>query len=196
MKTSDTRKRYMLLRGGESVSNSMPEKIALDNNVHNFLVEALYDGYNPVGDTVDQERLATLRCFFYLGNLYIPPTVSAEYIATKNEEKRARLQSTEYNLLNEINDIDEDEVNKGLLLAKKYHHSEKDCRIFAEALASQMNVLLTFDSDMLRLNNANAAIRVETPTHYFFSKNIHKGATPLCMPHSSNPLFHNRSWEL
>lgn len=173
----------------------MPEKIAIDNNVHNFLVEALYYGYNPVGNVADQERLSVLRSFLYIGDWYITPTVATEYSATKKEEKRTRLLSVAHNLFNEITEIDAGEFNKGLLLAKKFHHKESDCRIFAEALINGMDVLLTFDKPMLRLNAAGAKMRVETPTQYWNSSNIPKGSRPRSMPDSSNPLFHNRSWE-
>jgi len=171
----------------------MSERIALDNNVLNYLVEAVNNGYDRA--TVDEERLAALRIYLYLGNLFITPTADVESNDTNDEKKRMNLRSFTHNLLQEITIVDQ--VQAGVIhrRAKTVHNKEKDCRVFSESLVSKMNVLLTFDRRMRRLNNLNLSMKVETPTQFWQRKNLPKGSAPQARPHISNPLYQNKSWE-
>lgn len=172
----------------------MIEKIAIDTNILNFFGEALFDGRDYKKNDADKECLAALRVFLYFTNFYITPTVSVEYNATKNDEKRARLQSTSHNLLLEILSVNETRTRAIFQQARTVHNKERDCRIFSEALTSKIDILLTFDTDMLRLNNLNLPLKVETPAYFWERKNIPKGTPPKLRPHGSNPLCQNTSW--
>lgn len=53
-------------------------KIAIDSNAITYLLEAMSPGFDPLSDSLSNERRAMIRIALYIHKIYVPPTVKAE----------------------------------------------------------------------------------------------------------------------
>jgi predicted nucleic-acid-binding protein len=173
--------------------------IAIDSNVLTFFVEAIEADYDPARDRTDlaAEKVAVLRIYFYTGEpYYIVPTAEKEYKdivdrirRTTHEEVHAVL------MLDFVHEIEENAIKQRADFYFRYHPSDKDCRILAEAELGGIEILLTFDGKLInRLKQITKSIKLMRPSEFWQTLNIPSGARRVVAPHRANPLSRKTWW--
>jgi len=155
------------------------EYVAVDAMVFSYLLQANTTDSDPTLDSdkaLAAERLAiqkiwrSQRC-----DVFIPPTISKEILRI-NQSKPGTLPKT--TLLDQhrrtrdcfvleilhLDAVAVDQMAQGFL---QYHSDPDDCYVVAESECAEMDVLLTFDTCLLKhLRNRTVKLSLLTPTAY------------------------------
>ena len=173
-------------------------KVSIDSNALSYLVDAMMNGKNPVGNEAD-EKIALFRVFLYSDDyLYVSPTVRAEYKKIKEEKKRTNHQEIADNLLEDILVSNYSLINTRAKEYNKFHSgkiNEKDCKILAESEIGVCNLILTYDQGFYKkLHDKTHSIKMMKPSDYWVSLGIPHNSKPVTEPHPTNPLSKKTWW--
>jgi len=170
------------------------QKIGLDSQCLSYLIDAAIGATEPT-DPLADERKALLRTWFYgPGRFYISETVLSECARIRGAERRQLHESfgviTYWGLpVRDAGTVAKREAEFVLL-----HPKARDCRILAEAEDLALDTLLTYDEELMkRLSPASSKVALVTPSSYWSSLGIARGAKPHSVPHATNPLS-GQSW--
>ncbi|MGB4057105.1 MAG: hypothetical protein WBK77_03370 [Alphaproteobacteria bacterium] len=169
--------------------------IALDSQSYTYLISAIESVQEPK-DSLAEQKISLIRMFFYLTDtFYISPTVVDEYNEIKNNHERNQHKSFSDTLFPEF--YPKPDAKKVESLTKKIKAlgiDLNDSKIIAECLVFGADVLLSYDSKLLKKASDIKDIRVMPPSKYWESLNIPKNSRPDKIPHSSNPLSNENWW--
>jgi hypothetical protein len=175
----------------------MPNYPAVDSNTLTYLLDAVStNGYDPALDTsgLVDERLAMVWCFFY-GNCspWVPPTAQREYERIRSSEKRERHRRWTIGLLQDAPlRTPEEDIQRRAAELLQYHNKAADCRIVTETEFAGLDVLLSCDHQLRRLQPYTRA-RILKPTEFWQSLGITEEPDSVIMPAPGNPL-RDKSW--
>jgi hypothetical protein len=91
--------------------------------------------------------------------------------------------------------VDPDIVRQRAEHFHQFHPKEHDCKILAEAEATQLAILLSFDFDFVDCLAGKSNVRLMKPLDCWNLLGILRGASPKRVPHPTNPLI-DQSWWL
>lgn len=135
-------------------------------------------------------RKALLRAWFYQpGTFILSETVIWEVAKIRNLDCRRFHDSFVQTLFLDYPVRDLATVQARAAHFQLFHPKLSDCRILAEAEELQLDFLLTYDHDFWkRLSGISSKTKLMKPSSYWRSLKIAKGATPVTVPHHTNPL--------
>lgn len=169
-------------------------RVGIDSQCLSYLIDAFSAVGSPT-DTLAAQKIALARLFFYLpGTLWVTPTVAVECAKIRNTE-RAELHASFIAVLFcelPVTDTKATEERSQNLL--KLHSGLNDCRIVAEAEYVGFDVLLTFDSKMVKRLSGSSTVKLLEPLTYWKLLAIPQGAKPDKTPHETNPLTEQSWW--
>ena len=170
-------------------------KITIDSNAITFLLGAMSPGYDPLSDSLSNERRAIIRIALYIRKIKVPPTVTAECKRIPNMLKR--LEHEGQTILDarpwKLDDQRVEERKNDFLLC--HENKEADCRILAEAEYVKMNILLSFDNKFIKNLNFKAnGLEIIRPTEYWDRMDVSPLLQPARRPEPSTPLWKLRWW--
>jgi predicted nucleic acid-binding protein len=173
-------------------------KVSIDSNALSYLVDAMMNGKNPVGNEAD-EKIALLRVYLYPDDfLYVSPTVRAEFKKIKDEKKRRDHQEITDVLFEDILELDDSLVKTRTTEYNHYHsgkNDEKDCKILAESEIGECNLFLTYDQGFYKkLHDKTHSIKMIKPSDFWVSLGIPRKSKPVTEPHPTNPLSKETWW--
>jgi hypothetical protein len=178
-----------------SSNRTSEAKVGLDSQCLSYLLDGIAGIQEPT-DTLAPEKKALLRSWFYMPKTFILcATVMLEVARIRNLERRefhegfVRVLFLDYPVRNPS------AVQARAVQFEAMHPKPSDCRILAEAEELGLDMLLTYDQDFRkRLASASSIVSVMTPSAYWTSLNIQKGARPKTIPHDTNPLSQQSWW--
>ena len=166
-------------------------KVSIDSNALSYLVDVMMNDKKPMEKEAD-EKIALFRVYLYReDNLYVSPTVRAEYEKIKDEQKRRDHQEITDILLGDISVSDHSLIKTRTKEYNKFHSgkkNEKDCKILAESEIGGCNLILTYDQDFYnKLNNKTHTIKIMKPSDFWVSLGIPQNSEMKKEPSSTNP---------
>jgi hypothetical protein len=176
------------------------KNICIDSNTITYLFQAV-DNYNPLNDNdtnLRNERVAMIRIRFYIGGkLRILPSVRYELNKIPDIDKWLHhitianwLDTRQYNINNQ-------NILHRIIYFRQFHNKDLDCQILAEAEATKMNILLSYDNDFKkRLDQKANGVSIISPSDFFSSFNFQPCTPPKLRPDSSNPLSKKTWWRI
>jgi hypothetical protein len=172
---------------------------AIDRNAWQYLADATAPSYDPDRDPsgARDERVAMLRIALYPASPpRIPPSVHMEFDRIKDVYVRRNNAGIRDALLPEIQprDLDLMYVAARTLALRAHHFDEDDCRAVAEAEAAGAMEFLSFDGNLRKRLAPHARLDLMTPSAYWPTLGIPRGAAPARVPHHSNPLAFQSWW--
>ena len=180
---------------------SADHQVALDANCVTFYMEAMWDDYDPARDNTEiaPERAALLRAWLFTDITYtLLPAAEAEYKCIRD---RARLEA--HNavagalMLDVADPLPEAVVSARASELRISHGGAADCRTLAEAELVPVEVLLTFDKQMIaRLRDKSKSVRIMKPSEYLHSLDLGPHAQPVLRPKPENPLSEKTWWKV
>ena len=173
-------------------------KISLDSNSVTYLKQASEHMEKPTG-CLAEEQIALFRIFLFVEDIfYFTPTVMDEILAipdSKNMNDHLEWIDVHFEKI-KIDDVNAtsrratelQECHKGI---KKYN----DCAAIAESESNCCDYFLTYDSDLLKnLRQECRDLKLCSPSEFWNVLDILKGARPIKIPTSSNPLIGVNWW--
>lgn len=173
-----------------------PPRIAIDTQCFSYLIDAI-TGLDEPMDPLAEERKALIRCWFYVAEtFYLPETVISECAAIRHADRKELHESFIRVLFMDSPIQDATAVDARVIQLMAVHPREKDCRVLAETEELKPAVLLTYDKNFLsRLSPIAEGATLFTPSVYWASLNIPRGASLKIRPDITNPL-NQRTWWL
>ncbi len=170
--------------------------IGLDSNVLTYLVEAMDSGYDPSRDCLKlrAERVATIRVFLYVGDLFVPPTAGAEIEAIPGSARRTYHKMVRDVLVSGLVNIDNVAVTRRAADFFAKHPAQADCEILAEAEIGGFSHLLTFDTKFRTRLDKDTPVTIATPSDFWDGLNLPRGVSPRWEPQPPNPLASEVWW--
>lgn len=185
--------------------------IALDSNCFTYLIDGLHEK-PPTQDELGSEKAALVKLFFYRPNdieFYLSPTVINEYKKIKNYNELENhhswcnihfLEFFEWQNDNGgiIQIIEREVESKAKELHtktfsnKKNNHHLNDCKIVVECDKYNIDNLLSYDTDMLKIND-NSEVNIQTPSKFLSNFDLKKSNLKYT-PREDNPLYRNQWW--
>jgi hypothetical protein len=164
------------------------------------MIESFVGITEPVG-LLAEEQKALFRGYMYSVPCYhIAPTAFAECKRIRDDTKQAWHDAFLRANVAPIT-IDDATLTEARTIEYNGCHTGSnniaDCRIVAEAEVNMggMDYLLSYDADLLRdLRDRTHSITLLTPSDYWASLKIPRGAAPRRVPDSSNPLASQTWW--
>jgi hypothetical protein len=166
-------------------------RVGLDSNILSYLVEAMASGYEPNRDDdgdLREERVAALRIFLYVGNLFVTPTAHREAEMISDPVKRSYHDAIKNVLLSEIVGLDEGLIEARTKDLMNAHPREQDCRIVAESELGGLTQLLTLDTKMFSRLAEVSEVELSSASSFWTSIDLPQGAQPRWEPRADNPL--------
>lgn len=177
------------------MKRSNTRHVGLDSQCLSYLLDGIAGVSEPT-DALAEEKKALLRTWFYQsGTFILSETVIWEVAKIRNLDRRRFHDSFIQTLF-----LDYPVRNLATVQARATHfelsHPKlRDCRILAEAEELQLDFLLTYDHDFWkRLSATSSKPKLMKPSLYWKSLRIAKGATPVTVPHHTNPLSQQSWW--
>lgn len=170
-------------------------KVGLDSNCLSYLLDGIAGISEPI-DLLASEKKALLRSWFYLPKTYIlTETVVSEVSRIRNLERREFHEGFVRTLFCDYPVRNPYIVQARAMQFERMHQKPSDCRMLAEAEELGLDFLLTYDHNFRkRLASASDVVSVMTPSSYWASLNIPKGAPPKKVPDHKNPLSQQSWW--
>jgi len=170
-------------------------KVGLDSQCLSYLLDGIA-GINEPTDILASEKIALLRSWFYMPRtFFITATVLSEVARIRITERREFHESFVRTLFLDYPVRDLNRVQNRAIHFEALHPESADCRVLAEAEELGLDVVLSYDHDFVkRLSSVSKTVRLVTPTAYWASSNIPKGALPRTVPHHTNPLSQQLWW--
>lgn len=171
--------------------------IALDSNVVTYLVEAMREGYDPGVDDDHRlrgERVAAMRVFLYVGDLFVTPTVIAELGSISEAARRKFHELVGLALLGELAQLDGHQVERRAREFLEHHPTEQDCLILAEGEVGGVGRLLTLDRCLATRLQPFTSVRITAASTFWEELALPRGIDPRWLPASSNPLATQAWW--
>ena len=170
-------------------------KVGLDSNCLSYLLDGIAGISEPI-DPLASEKKALLRSWFYLPKTFIlTETVISEVARIRNLERREFHEGFVRTLFCDYPVRTLSVVQARAMQLEIVHPKPSDCRILAETEELRLDILLTYDHHFRkRLASASSKVSVMTPSSYWASLNIPKGAPPKTVPHHTNPLSQQSWW--
>jgi hypothetical protein len=170
-------------------------RAALDSNCLSYLLRATC-GELTDNEAIFAEGVALIRLWLYVpGRFFITDTVAAECSEIPNAEKKAlhsNFTSYTYWGVPIRNQATVDERAKEFSV---FHRGTGDCKALAEAEDAELNVLLTYDRDFLKLKETfGSKVTLTKPSELWASLDIPRGAKPVSRPAYENPLEQQQWW--
>jgi len=175
--------------------------ICIDSNTITYLFNAI-DNYNPKNDKDDNlrnQRIAMIRIRLYadVKRLRILPSVRNEINKIPDIDKWIHHILIVNWLDFPLNKLNNQEILNMIQYFLKFHAKEFDCQILAEAEASKMKILLTYDKNFKKnLDNKANGVTLISPSDFVTRLNIRPGANPRLRPENSNPLCNETWWRI
>jgi hypothetical protein len=177
-------------------------RIAFDSHVITYFLQANQDGYDPESDldaVLAAQRVATFRLFLYCEEEPIVlPTVAKEVeIIPDAAIRQEHIVWTHYHWHEVLPDsLDAERLNARAQDLSKRHSGVKnanDCRIIAECEQSQVDVFVTFDTNIIRHLRDHSGTFIGTPTECWQRAAVPHGTSPHMALEPAHPLF-NAGW--
>lgn len=171
--------------------------VGLDSNCLTYLLTAI-SGISEPTDDLALEKIALIRIWFHKpGNFcfYLTETVVSEVKNIPDSKHRELHDSFIRTLFCDYPVQDVDTVQQRAAYFQNLHNKQNDCRVLAEAEELGLDILLTYDNDFWKkLKCASNKTRLMKPSEYWASLGIPRGANPITVPHSTNPLSQENWW--
>ena len=175
--------------------HGLERMMGVDSNCLSFIIDAL-QGIEKPTDRLAEQRIALARTFFYTGQTFFTtPKVKSECENIPDPVRKAKHQSwmvTHFGTL-PIR-VPEDDISQLARYFNQFHPKESDCMVLAEAEASQLDILLSFDFDFVDHLAGKSNVILMKPLDYWNALGIRKGSPPKTVPHPTNPLIDQRWW--
>ena len=171
-------------------------QIGLDSQCLSYLLDGIA-GITEPRDALAEEKKALLRIWFYQhGTFILGETVISEVAKIRNLDRREFHQSFVRTLFLDYPVRDLAMVEARAAHFQRDHPQHDDCRILAEAEELKLDFLLTYDHDFWkRLSITCSTTKLMKPSTYWRSLGISKGASPVTVPHPTNPLSQQSWWK-
>lgn len=169
----------------------MASRVAVDTDVFGELVKALM--WTGSADP-PAEAVAAVRICYYLTDISVTPTVSAE-INERADQSELNWRSYHFHEVS-----GKDESYRGCVkgMAQRYmdyHSDPRDCTLVAEVECALVEALLTLNGDLIRTLGTQAEkVRILRPSEYWAQAAIGRGATPRITLRDDNPLSAATWW--
>lgn len=174
--------------------------VALDSNAMTYWLSAMASVTEPPTNPLSDEKIALARIRFWMPSescFHITPTVEVEYERIKDSEKLANHRSWASTLISEVRPLpNPDDVNVRTKELLRQHKGERDCRILAECELTEIETLLTCDTDMAKKLKSAGRVNVCLPSEYWTSMRIAPDAPPTTFPAPGNSLANAAWWHL
>ena len=155
----------------------------------------MLEGVPAPTDRLAEQRLALARAFIYgPGGLSTMPIVAREFSRITDQERRAKHESWTNCLFGVRPLIDPEAVQRRAAELQPLHEDEDDRLVLAEAEDVGIRTLLSFDADFIRRLGPRAHLNLTTPTSFWASLGVPKGAAPRIVPRYDNPLAGQEWW--
>jgi hypothetical protein len=166
--------------------------IAIDSQAYTYLISALNGLTEPVDALADQ-KIALVRTFFHSSTFLVPETVRAEYLRIADPQKLEFHQSWSSQFEDMHTGSAQNLVMQRAQDLFASHRKLADCQIVSECESYGVTVLLSYDRDLRKRLNDLTSVKITTPSDYWNSLGIARGARPITIPAPSNPLG-NQTW--
>lgn len=173
-----------------------PWPVAFDSNVLTYFLDGNRGSYElHPGDSVAEQRIASVRLFLYCST-FVSPTVTAEALRITDPAKREEHLRFIYGHFGELDpDFARTACAARVAELRQHHDDDDDCRIVAEVEADQgIPVLVTYDTDLKKNLAPYVRIRIETPVECWNSLGIPRGTPYPRGPGSGHPLEQMTWW--
>jgi len=173
--------------------------IALDSNTMTYWIDAMSSVTGPPSDPHSAEKIALSRIFFWMPDescFHYMPTMEAEYRAISD---RAKLDNHIRWAISHISPVmpppHPDAVKaRASEFLEDHRKGEKDRTMLAECELTEIQTLLTCDTDFLKRLRAKARVRLCLPSEYWEWMAVPRGTRPNQKPAPGNPLLDCRWW--
>ena len=170
----------------------------IDNNVLNYLFEAMHTGQIPAAAAdVAEQQVTSLRLFLWTSDLVVGRVVSFEAAQARDAQRRALLHSIIASNLAEC-EVPEQDLQRwqvrAAALAAPHPRGLLDCLLVAEAEIVGADTLLTFDTRMINRLTRHTPVKLIAPATRWRQLGIPRGTPPIWQPASSNPLSAEPFW--
>jgi predicted nucleic acid-binding protein len=171
--------------------------VGLDSNCLSYLLDSIANIEEPTGQLAN-EKIALLRSWFYKPGAFpfiLTETVISEVARIRDIERHKFHESFIQSLFLDYPVSNLTAVQARTAEFTKDHCGLSDCRILAEAEELELDIVLTYDHDFLKnLSTTSDTTKLMKPSSYWASLSITKGATPVTVPHHTNPLSEQSWW--
>jgi len=170
-------------------------RIGIDSNCLSYLIDAA-SGEKGAATAILEEGIALVRIWFYSTDRFsVTATVAAECSQIKNPTKNAvHAAFTSQGYWGVL--VRNAEATCKRADALEHLHSGRGDRLaLAEAEDAELDILLTYDKDFLKLGSSSGSpVRLIKPTVYWKQLNVPRGTRPSNLPTAGNPLETQRWW--
>jgi hypothetical protein len=169
----------------------MSGRVAVDIDAFGELVKALMwtGGADP-----PSEAVAAVRIYYYLTDISVTPTVSAE-INERGDRSEINWRSYHFHEVR-----GKEESYRGCVkgMAQRYmdyHSDPRDCTLVAEVECALVEALLTLNDDLIRTLGTQAEkVHILRPSQYWAQAAVGRDATPRITPPDDSPLSDATWW--
>ena len=169
--------------------------MGVDSNCLSFIIDA-FEGIERPTDDLAEQKIALAWIFFYTGQTFFTtPIVKGECDRISDPGRRAKHQSwmlTPFGTLPVR--VHPDDITRRAKYFQQFHGKERDCRILAEAEATRLAILLSFDFDFVDRLAGQSNVMLMKPLDCWRLFDIPKGSPPKTVPHPTNPLVAHDWW--
>lgn len=170
------------------------KNVGLDSQCFSYLLDALSNLQEPT-DALAEERKALVRIWFYRDVFYLSETVVSECARIRQIDRRELHENWRQVLFLDPPIQNRAEVDARTSYLLQFHPKENDCRVLAEAEDIGLDALLTYDRNFRnRLGSKSGTVKVTSPSEYWASLGVLKGAQPRMVPRYDNPLSKQSWW--
>jgi hypothetical protein len=171
-----------------------PLRVGLDSNCLSYLISAATRGVAD-REAIGEEGIALLRIWFYVpGRFFITETVAKECRNIPDPHKLAMHASFTSHTYWGIPVSKPADVSGRASRLGAFHSGSADCLALAEAEDAELNVLLTYDKNFLKLGpKSETQVALRRPSEHWAILSIPKGAPLTNLPSQGNPL-EGQSW--
>lgn len=171
--------------------------VALDSNCASYVIDTFNAVVEPVGDLAIEKKALFQTFVYVVKTFWVTPTVREECAAISDAARRLNHESFFASLFPTAHPTNAAQVIALACAFESLHPDARDCRILAEAVASELNVLISFDKRLVRhLAGAAKPLQLMLPTEFWQRFGVSRGATPLNVPTTTNPLREESWWQV
>jgi len=172
-------------------------RVGLDANCVSYVIDA-FAGVAEPSDSLAIEKKALFRSYIYLvSTFWVSPRAREECSAMPDVDKKLPHEQF-FSCLFPIAYPSDPELVTNLTNAfSSYHSGLRDCRILAESISANLDVLLSFDGKFVRrLAPFSTPTKLMLPSAFWSAHHPPTGARPLNVPAPSNPLAAQTWWRV
>lgn len=171
--------------------------VGLDSNCASYVIDTFNAVVEPVGDLAIEKKALFQSFVYVVKTFWVTPSVREECTAISDAARRLNHESFFSSLFPTVHLTNPAQVIALACAFESLHPKVRDCRILAEAVASELDVFISFDGRFVRhLFRAARPLQLMRPSEFWQRFGVSRGATPINVPATTNPLREQSWWRV